>query len=158
MQAEFPFFKPVSENEGKVLCSLCNATIDISIGGRSYITKHLETQKHIKASMTVKSNKPMTSFLLNNPTVDLLRGKELTLAYHSAKHQISTRTTDCNSKLICELFEPNFTCGATKSSKLVQQVSSALFTDFCRDSQTRRLFFRSSRRRSVVMSRSRSTS
>ena len=120
MQAEFPFFKPVSESEGKVLCSLCNATIDISVGGRSFITKHLETQKHIKASKTVKSNKLMTSFLVNNPTVDLLRGKELTLAYHSAKHQISTRTTDCNSKLICELFEPKFTCGATKSSKLVQ--------------------------------------
>jgi hypothetical protein len=126
MQAEFQFLKPVSGSESKVLCALCNAKIDISVGGRLYITKHVETQKHIKASMTLKSNQRMTSFLSNDPAVDLLRGKELTLAYHSAKHKISTRTTDCNSKLISKLFEPKLTCGATKSSKLIQQVSLVL--------------------------------
>lgn len=122
MQAEFPFLKLVDGSDGKVLCTLCNGTIDIASSGRTSITKHLDTQKHIKAAMTVKGNQSMTDFLANSPAADLLRGKELTLAFHSAKHQISTRTTDCSSKLISEFFEPKFTCGATKSSKLIQQV------------------------------------
>lgn len=127
MRAEFPFLKLVDGSESEVLCTLCSAKFNISNGGRTLIKQHVGTSKHIKAASTVNNNQSMSSFLVNNEAMDLLRGKELTFAYHSAKHQISTRATDCSSKLEAQFFESTFTCGATKSSKLVQQVILILF-------------------------------
>lgn len=121
-QSEFPFCKAVDGNDSLVLCTICNSKLDISSGGKAYIEKHVGSLKHSKAASTVNTNKSMTSFLRSDSAMNLLQGKELTFAYHAAKHLMSTRTTECNSKLIGKLFEPKFTCGATKSSSLVQKV------------------------------------
>ena len=53
-----------------------------------------------------------------------LQAKELAFSYHAGRHAISTRTADCTSKLIKECFEPKFTAGATKTTKIIQKVIS----------------------------------
>lgn len=126
-QKEFPFLKPVTGNETEVLCTLCDTKFGVGNGGRAKIIQHIETKKHIKAKKTTSSNKPITSFLENDPAMMQLSGKELTFAYHSARHQMSGPTVDCNSVLIRQLFEPKFTCSAKKTAKLVQNVSRTIF-------------------------------
>lgn len=121
---EFPFLKLAAGSESDVLCTLCDGKFSVAKGGRPKILQHIETTKHIKALKTTSSNQSMTSFLASNPAQMQLSGKELALAYHAAKHQMSGKTVECNSALIRQLFEPKFTCGATKTSKLVQNVSS----------------------------------
>lgn len=128
---EFPFLKLAAGSETEVLCTLCDGKFSVAKGGRAKIVQHIETQKHIKALSTTSSNQSMTSFLASNPGQMQLSGKELTFAYHAAKHQMSGKTVECNSALIRHLFEPKFTCGATKTAKLVQNVSSqAIFVKF----------------------------
>jgi hypothetical protein len=126
LQKEFPFLKVVAESESDAFCGLCNSKFSVADGGRTRINHHISSQKHIKAAKTVKSNQPMSAFLATNPAQIQLQGKELAFAYHSAKHRSSTRTADCTSKLINNLFETKFTCGATKCSKLVQKVDIKL--------------------------------
>lgn len=127
LQKEFPFLQRVRESETEVLCSLCNAKFSVAREGRGAIQKHIARQKHIKAAGAISSNKPMTDFLSADFAVMELARKELTFAYHSAKHQISGPTVECGSKLINKLFESKFTCGAMKTAKLVQKVSSNAF-------------------------------
>lgn len=106
---EFPFLKLVSGSESEVLCTLCDGKFSVAKGGRSQIVQHIETQKHIKAKKTTNSNQSMTNFLSSDPIQLQLAGKELTIAYHAAKHQMSGKMVECNSALIRQLFEPKFT-------------------------------------------------
>lgn len=122
MQSEFPFLKCVAESESEVLCKLCDSKFSVADGGRTRINAHIGTQKHIKGAKIVGSSQSMKTFLASNQSSMQLQGKELAFAYHSARHRMSARTSDCNSKLISEVFDSKFTCGATKSSKLVQKV------------------------------------
>ena len=52
--------------------------------------------------------------------------KELTFAYHTAKHGISLRTAECNSRLVSEFFDPNFNSGRTKKSSITHNIISPL--------------------------------
>jgi hypothetical protein len=123
MENEFPYLKLVDGTEAEVFCKYCNKSFDIGASGSYSIKRHEESRNHITAAKTVVSNQSVKSFLTTNTAVDLLRGKELTFAFHSAKHQISGRASDCTSKLIAGFFDQKFTCGRTKTAKLVQQVS-----------------------------------
>jgi hypothetical protein len=125
LREEFPFLKLVDGTETEVLCTYCSTKFNIGSSGRYSIKRHEETRNHIAAANRVVSNQSVKSYLTTNPSADLLRGKELTFAYHSSKHQISGRASDCNSKLIADFFDQKFTCGRTKIAKLVQQVSQA---------------------------------
>lgn len=122
MQNEFPFLKAVQGSDSVVLCSLCDGKFSVADSGRKQINQHLNTQKHIKGAKTVEVNKPITSFLQSQPAKMELERKELTFAFHFGKHRMSKRTADCTSKLVNKLFDSQFTCGATKSTKLVQKV------------------------------------
>lgn len=126
LQKEFQFLKCVAGSESEVLCTLCDSKFSVADGGRTRINAHVGAQKHIKSAKIVNSSQSIENFLGSNQSSMQLQGKELAFAYHSARHQISTRTADCNSKLINELFDSKFTCGATKSSKLVQKVNVIL--------------------------------
>ena len=122
MQNEFPFLKAVHGTDSDVMCSLCDGRFSVADSGRKQINQHINTQKHIKGAKTVDVNKSITSFLQSQPASMELQSKELTYAFHYGKHRISKRGADCTSKLVNKLFDSKFTCGATKSTKLVQKV------------------------------------
>jgi hypothetical protein len=41
--------------------------------------------------------------------------KEATFAYHTARHELSFKTSDCTSKLIKKLYDPKFSSVRTKT-------------------------------------------
>lgn len=123
LQKEFPFIKLAVGSEYEVLCTLCGCKFSIADGGKRQINQHVQTKKHAKATIAVKNAQPMSSFLPDDPAQVQLAGKEITFAYHSARHQMSGATVHCNSNLIKQLFEPKFTCGERKTAKLVRNVS-----------------------------------
>lgn len=124
LQKEYPFLKTVAASESEVFCTICDGKFSIADGGRTRIKDHTNTKKHINGLKIVKSNQTMNTFLVSDPTKMVLQGKELAFAYHTGKHRISTRTADCTSKMINKCFDSKFSCGSTKSSKLVQNVRS----------------------------------
>lgn len=127
MKNEFPFLKPVAGSESEVLCTFCDGKFSVADGGRTRIKAHINTQKHIKSSKIVSSNQAMADFLAIDTAKMQLQGKELAFAYHAGRHRSSKRTADCNSKMINKCFDVKFSCGATKSTKLVQKVSVKQF-------------------------------
>ena len=120
LQNQYLFLKSVDGSESEVFCSLCKGRFSVAKGGITRITDHL---KHNVGTKTVENNQPIISILAND-SAQQLQGKELAFAFHSGKHGISSRTADCNSKLVC--FDSNFSSAATKTSKLVQKVDSNL--------------------------------
>lgn len=131
MQKEFQFLKTVTGRDSEVLCSLCDGRFSVADGGRARINDHIKSQKHIKGSKIVNSNQSISAFLADDPFTMQLHGKELAFAYHAGRHRTSTRTADCTSKMIQNCFDKKFTCGATKSTKLVQKVSFERISTFC---------------------------
>lgn len=123
LQKEFSYIKAVSGSDSDVQCALCDGKFSVANGGRACINQHISSQKHAKSLKTLETNKSMTSFFSTDKSLMEQQGKELTFAYHSAKHRISTRTADCTSKLVNKLFDPKFSCGATKTSALIQKVN-----------------------------------
>jgi hypothetical protein len=126
MKQEFPFLNSIPNSESDVLCTLCGSKFSIATKGRTNIKEHIGTQKHIKGENTVNANNSISSFLTDQPGKLELQGKELALAYHSAKHGLSTRSSACTSQIINKMFDPSFTCGATKLSALVREVKFEL--------------------------------
>lgn len=124
LQQVFPFVAPVTGSETDVFCKICDCKISVSDGARTCIEKHIKRQKHFKAAATVNSNRSIVEFVADNPAVMQLKGKELAYAFHAGKHRMSRRTADCSSKLVQKCFDNKFTCGATKSSKLITNVNS----------------------------------
>jgi hypothetical protein len=47
-------------------------------------------------------------YLTTNPSADLPRGKKLTFAFYSSKHQTLGQASNCNSKLIADFFDQKF--------------------------------------------------
>lgn len=123
MQKDYPFLKPKSGSENELLCTLCDSTFSIAARGRAAIKDHLTTSRHTKAANIVQSNRSLDGMLSSSPAVMALQAKELTFAFHTGNHRISSCTADCNSKLVKECFDPKFSCGATKTSKLVENVN-----------------------------------
>lgn len=127
LKAEFPFLKQSESEEHSVQCTVCNSKFSVAHGGRYDITQHLRSVRHQNSKKNASSSNKLDSYLvdLKTSTPDELKisSKELTFAYHSAKHSLSLRAADCTSKLITKLLEPKFTSGKTKTSMLIQKVS-----------------------------------
>lgn len=123
LKKEYPFLKCKSGSESEVTCEICSSSLNISVRGRGDIAVHIKTAKYLKALETIRSNQTLDKMLVKSASM-ALQAKELTFAYHSGKHQVSGRTSDCNSKLITKCFEPKFTSGKTKTAKLIQKVNT----------------------------------
>lgn len=126
LQKEFPFLKLKTGSESEVVCSICSSSFKVSFRGRTDAVSHINTAKHLKAAKAVGKNQTLDNMMFNNTSM-ALQAKELTFAYHTAKHRMSGRTAECNSKLITKCFEPMFTSGRTKTIKLCLNVNNRKF-------------------------------
>lgn len=94
---EFGFLKAVESNWGKAFCSICSSEFSISHGGRADIVKHCATDKHSSAIKAASTSVKVTSYFKNLQQSDdnrAIAAKESAWAYHSARHNISLRTSD----------------------------------------------------------------
>lgn len=85
LQEEFTFLKPDESNQSKVTCTICRVTFSVAHGGRSNITQHNESERHIKAKQRIVVNNTTDGFFSNLkkpiPTSQLkIAGQELLLA------------------------------------------------------------------------------
>lgn len=126
---EFAFLKQDSKDDGKAFCTFCNSSFGIIHGGKNDITAHIKTDRHRRGQQTIADNSknPVTSYFqstLKGPTDDQMKisAQELAFCYHTAKHNLSLRANECNSKLVKEMFQPKYTCSKTKTSTIVQKV------------------------------------
>lgn len=91
---------------------------------------------NIKKAVRAASSLSITSFFKSRVAGDDLQcaAKEATFAYHTAKHELSFKTCDCNSKLIKKLFEPKFSAARTKTEAIIVNVMSPyIFNDVLKD-------------------------
>ena len=123
----FPFIEAAPE-AGKVICRICNSKFSITHGGKNDIVSHLKTKKHQNAVTLANSSKQIQESMKQFVTPSTkkteldLAAKETTFAYHTARHDISFRSTDCTSKLISKLFEGKFSSARTKSAAIATNI------------------------------------
>lgn len=116
-KTEFPFLKSDPSDEYNAICVTCKTTFSIQTGGRSSITKHANTKKHIEATKVMKNCAPLDGFI--KTTEDRrTAANELGYTYHVAKHGISFKSTECSSPLFQSMFDPKFCCSRVKTAAL----------------------------------------
>jgi hypothetical protein len=133
LKTEFPFLKTSEKSEFEVFCTICSSAFSIANGGKSKVLQHLNSVRHVNGNKSSTSSKKIEGFFHNinhitTPSQYKTSAKELTFAFHTAKHRLSLRAADCTSKLISKLFDPNFSSAKTKTSCLIQNVSLFCFS------------------------------
>lgn len=123
---EFNFIKPIADNQSKALCEICGSIFNISNGGKSDIVSHTKSKVHERGKRTILINHNIKDFMQLAVSDDKLKvvAKELAYSYHSARHNISLRSNDCNTKLVKVLFEPSYSCSRTKTGAYIRNVIS----------------------------------
>lgn len=124
LEREFKYIKK-TKSDSDVRCDVCNGEFSVSHGGRSDITKHINSDRHKRALESASSSKTINTFFKN----ENFGGKEAeiaaaegTMSYHAVCHNHSFRSTDCTSRLVQKIFEPKFTCARTKTEAIVVNV------------------------------------
>lgn len=126
-KTEFGFLKSVESNCGKAFCTICNSEFSISHGGRADIVKHCATDKHSSGIKASSNSVKLTDYFKNLQHHDenkVIAAKEAAWAYHTARHNISLRTSDCSGALIRHLFDVKFSMARNKTSAIINNVIS----------------------------------
>lgn len=120
LKNQYPLLKLIIND--RVLCTQCRSEFSIGHGGRSTIKEHLATKKHKSAVESVAGTSSILTFFKDPNKDDLISAKEATFAYHSAVHNLSFKTSDCNSKLLSKFFEPKFCLARRECESVILNV------------------------------------
>jgi hypothetical protein len=108
----------------------------LHIKERVDIEDHVKTAKHRSAINATASANIRDLFKAkdgNNNNSDLeCAAKEVTFSYHTARHELSFKTSDCTSKLIKKLYDPKFSSARTKTETIINVISSFIFDNVLR--------------------------
>lgn len=77
--------------------------------------------------MSAAASLNITSFCKGKTSSDSAlqcAAKEATFAYHTAQHELSFKSSDCTSKLVEKLFDPEFSAARTKTEAVIVYVIS----------------------------------
>jgi hypothetical protein len=74
--------------------------------GRTALVQHIKTALHLSKSRASDGSQKLTVFttVKNTELQARVSAAEATLAYHTVKHGLNFKTSDCTSKLCNELF------------------------------------------------------
>lgn len=130
------WLKPSVNNVHKAFCKYCNKEFSIAHGGKSDVTQHCQGAEHKKNKITVASSSSLKSFFTvkNSAESDKLAFAELTLVFHTVKHNLSYNSMDCGHKLFPKLFEDSkiatkVSCGRTKAESILKNVLCPMFCE-----------------------------
>jgi hypothetical protein len=110
---------------GKVLCSIWKSQFSMQHGDCSNILQHIKKRKHAIAAETKSFGKKVTSYFTEETIAHECKhtaAKEGLFAFHTIKHNLSFRSTDCTSSAIKRLQEEKFSCVQTKCESIVVNV------------------------------------
>lgn len=89
------------------------------------VENHIKTLKHRKAAYARASTSRVTTYFKStsfDENTKKLAAVEGCWAYHTVYHNHSFRSTDCNSKLIQQCFEPKYSSARTKTESIITHV------------------------------------
>jgi hypothetical protein len=113
LEAEYPFLKE-DQQVGKVLSCICKSHFSMEHGGCSDLLQHIKKRKHAIAAETKSCSKKATSYFTKETITDECKhtaAEEGLFAFHTIKHNHSSRSTECTSLVIRRLHEEKFSCG-----------------------------------------------
>jgi hypothetical protein len=122
MQKAFPMFR-CGKTDYEAICRTCDYIIDVGNKGRTALVQHMKTASHLsksRASDRLQKQK-------NTELQARVFAAEATLVYHTVKHGLSFKTSDCTSKLCNKLFsdseigKKNFLAPARKPRPLLSK-------------------------------------
>lgn len=125
LRKEFPFLAVAPNSNGELLdCKICKGNFRIIHRGRGNITDHVITDKHRKAVNSQTGSSLDRYFNKNSPTTGSLENaaKEAAFAFHTVKHELSFKTSDCTSKLIKHIYDSRFSSARTKTEAIICNV------------------------------------
>jgi hypothetical protein len=105
MQKAFPMFS-CGKTDFEAICRTCDSIIDVGNKGRTALVQHIKIALHLSKSRASDGSQKLTVFttVKNTELQARVSVAEATLAYHTVKHGLSFKTSDCTSKLCNKLF------------------------------------------------------
>lgn len=126
LRKEFPFITIINQRDDSVVkCTMCSVAFSLAVGGRSSITKHVESNKHQNHLTSASTSQKVTDFLpskLFGEVEKNLAAAEGVTAYHTVMHNHSFRSMDCSSELNRILYNKKFHCARTKAEAIIRNV------------------------------------
>lgn len=140
LQLKYKCFKATENSKYEAFCRVCLVTVSIANKGKFDLNQHIESKKHRCAIQAGTSSQNITEFVtkrfsdLDNQVTAI----ELTLAFHTVKHQMSFKSTDCTSRLLKKLFNDSekakkLSSARTKSRALSKNVIAVYSIKTCLD-------------------------
>lgn len=128
LRSLYPFIVGVKDkSDSDVRCTKCSAVFSIANGGRSEISRHVQTNKHRLADNFAVSTLSLKTFFRGanlGSTEEKLAAAEGCFAFHTVQHNQTFRSMDCTSKLVQKCFDPKYSCAKTKCEAIVTNVIS----------------------------------
>jgi hypothetical protein len=128
MQKAFTMFR-CGKTVYEAICRTCDSTIDVGNKGRTALVQHIKTASHLSRSRASDGSQKLTVFttVKNTELQARVSAAEATLAYHTVKHGLSFKTSDCTSKLCNKLFSDSeigkkLSSARTKTEAIVVKV------------------------------------
>lgn len=121
LQKEFPFMK-IGATPSEVKCEICQCTLNIGSSGRSEITSHIASIKHVRKLNARCTSQKVTAYF---PSIDDHKTSacEGVWAYHTVHANHSFNSSECASKIFRTCFEiKKFHCSRTKCEAIVTNV------------------------------------
>lgn len=117
------------ENEFTGKCKLCGIAFVVKHDGEKAVKAHQNSVRHKQILSAQNSHQLLTNFFTKKDSTENLRVtiSELSMVYHTVKHQHSYNSFDCTSKLNSLLYYDSslakqIHCGRTKASSLTENV------------------------------------
>jgi hypothetical protein len=90
----------VEKQINEAICRTCDYIIDVGNKGRTALVQHIRTASHLSKSRASDGSQKQK----NTDLQARVSAAEATLVYHTVKHGLSFKTSDCTSKLCNKLF------------------------------------------------------
>lgn len=129
-EQQYPWLQTDNDNVYKSQCVLCKRFFSISHGGLNDVRKHSSSAEHKKNEQIKKKNQTLNQFLKGdslNSDEEKKIAAEIVKVYHTVKHGVSFRCTECDVKVCAKIFHDSkiatsMSLGRTKASSIAHNL------------------------------------
>jgi hypothetical protein len=97
------------KDENTASCRLCNTEFTVKHAGVSALDQHKRSDKHKEKLSAQQMSQNLSAFVVrSDPKSDEVAVSELCITYHTIRHHLSYRSTDCSVNLMKTPFKDSF--------------------------------------------------
>ncbi|GAA6102742.1 uncharacterized protein LOC113746684 [Tachysurus ichikawai] len=123
------WLESVSSNEYQSNCTICRRVFSVAHGCLSDVRQHASGEQHSRNARAQRNQSTVAQFFIpqSSPEADSVTAAELTLVYHTVKHNLSYNSANCGHKLNQKILHDSkiikkMSLGKTKAEAMVKDI------------------------------------